>query len=67
MGLRGVVAEDLNGANAIGCEGVVNVVGEVLTDRPGREGKAGSPFADQVFDVGDAIVAGTREVFDELL
>jgi len=66
VGFGGVAAEEFDGLNAVGCEVVVDVVGEVLTDGYGSEGNAGSPFVDEVFDVGEAMVAGVGEVLDEL-
>ena len=44
----------------------MDVFGEVVADGGGGEGDAGSPLADEVFDVGEAVVAGVIEVGDEL-
>ena len=45
----------------------MDVVGEVVVDGGGREGDAGGPLADEIVDVGEAVVAGLDEVSGELL
>ncbi len=62
----GVLAEEFDGADAVGCEGVVNVAGEVVADGVGRNGDAGCPLFDELFDVGEAVIAGGFEVLSEL-
>ena len=52
--------------DAVRVEGVVDVVGEVVADGGGREGDAGGPLGDKVFDVGEAVGAGVVEVGSEL-
>ncbi len=44
----------------------MDVLGEVLADGGGREGDAGGPLADEVLDVGEAVIAGLVEVGGEL-
>ena len=39
-------AEELDGAEAVGIEGVVDVVGEIGADGGGTEGDAGRPLGD---------------------
>lgn len=64
--LGGVLAEELDGADAIGVESVVDVVGEVVADGFGQEREAGRPLVDEIFDVCEAVIAGECEVVDEL-
>ncbi len=65
--LCGEGAEEFDGLQAVGVEGVVDVLGEVGADGFGGEGEAGGPFVDEVFGVGEAGVAAGGEVGDELL
>ena len=66
VGFGGILAEEVDGFDAGGVEGVVDVVPEVMADGVGRERDAGGPLVDEVFDVREAVVAGTGEVFGEL-
>ena len=66
VGLSRVLAEYLDGADAVGVENVVNIRGEILADGDGRDGDSRGPLCDQVFDVEEAVVAGGFEVFSEL-
>ena len=43
----------------------MNVLGEIAVDGGGREVDARGPFDDQVVDVGEAVVAGAVEIFDQ--
>jgi len=62
----GEVAEGGDAADAVGVEGVVDVLGEVVADGGGWERDARGPLADEVFGVGEAVLAGGVEVGDEL-
>jgi len=62
----GVTPEVLDSSDAVGCEAVVDVVGEVFADGLGSKGDTWSPLADEVVDMGQAMIAGGCEVFDEL-
>lgn len=64
--LGGVLAEEFYGADAVGVECVVDVVGEVVTYGLGEEREARGPLADDVFNVGEAVIAREGEVFGEL-
>ncbi len=66
VGFGGVLAEEIDGLDAGGVESVVDVVGEVVADGRGWDGDAWGPLMDEVFDVGEAVVAGVGEVFGEL-
>jgi len=48
---RGVLAEEFDGANAVGVENVVDVIGEVVTDGGRWKGDAWRPLFDEIFDV----------------
>ena len=56
----------MDGAETGLVEVVVDVVGEVVADGFGRDGDAGGPLADEIGDVGEAVIAGEIEVVDEL-
>ena len=62
----GVLAEDFDGADAVGVENVVDVSGEVVADSGGRDGDAGGPLLDDLLDVSEAVVAGGSEIVGEL-
>ena len=62
----GVLPEEFDGADAVGVEAVVDVVGEVVADGRGWDGDAGGPLGDELIDVGEAVGAGVVEVFGEL-
>ncbi len=64
--LGGVLAKELDGADAVFGEVVVDVAGEVMVDGSGGQGDAESPGADEGFDVGLTVDAGLVEVFSEL-
>ena len=66
VGFDGEAAEEDDGVEAVGREGVVDVVGQVVADGFGWEGDAWGPLGRRVFDVGEAMVAGLLEVGDEL-
>ena len=55
--LGGVLAEQFDGANAVRIEMVVNVLGEVMTNGCGRDRNARCPFFDEIFYVGEAVIA----------
>lgn len=59
-------AEELDGKEAVGVQGVVNIAGEVGADGFGADGDAGSPVGDDLVDVGEAGIAAGVEVGDEL-
>jgi len=65
-GFSSVSAEELNGLEAGLVEDVVNVLGEVVADGGGWDGDARCPLVDEVFDVGEAVVAGVGEILGEL-
>ena len=48
----GVLAEEFDGADAVGVEEVVDVVGEVVADGCGWDGDAGGPLGYELIDVG---------------
>jgi hypothetical protein len=56
-GLGGVLTEELDGADAIGVENVVDVGGKVVADSGGGNGDAGGPLLDDLFDVEKTVVA----------
>ncbi len=62
----GELAEEGDGLEARGIEGVVDVGGEIGADGFGWEGKAVGPLPDEVFDVLEAVVAGELKVLGEL-
>ena len=64
--LRGEGAEVLDGTEAVGVKGVVDVLSEVGADAVGGDGDAGCPLADESFDVGETGVAAGSEVGSEL-
>ena len=55
----GEAAEEFDGAEAVGVEGVVDVVGQIGADRVGGEVEAGRPFGDELVDVGKPGVAAS--------
>ena len=61
-----ILAEEFDGADAVGVEDVVDVVGEVVADGGGGDGDAGGPLFDEIFDVEKTVVARGFEVLDEL-
>ena len=62
----GVSAEEFDGADAVGVEGVVDVVGEVAADDGGGEGDARGPVLDEILDMQEAVITGVLEVLGEL-
>ena len=66
VGFVGVLAEEVDGLDAGGVKGVMDVVSAVVADGRGWEGDAWGPLVDEVFDVGETVVAGVGEVFGEL-
>ena len=62
----GVLAEELDGTDAVGVEFVVDVESQVVADSVGGDWETGCPLLDEVFDVSEAVVAGEGEVLDEL-
>lgn len=65
-GFGGEMAEGFDGLDAGGVEGVVDVAGEVVVDGGGGDGDAGGPLADEIVDMGEAVVAGGLEVGGDL-
>ena len=65
-GFGGVAAEELDGGDAVGREGVVDVAGEVVADGLRWDGDARGPFGDKLVDVGEAVIAGELKVCGEL-
>src|SRR5271163_2719868 len=61
-----ILAEDFDGADAVGVENVVDVVGEVVSDGGGGDGDAGGPLFDELFDVEKAMIARGFQVFGKL-
>ena len=43
----------------------MDVLGEVVADGGGRNRDARGPLPDEVFDVGEAVITGVGEVFDQ--
>ena len=66
VGFGGVLAEELDGAEAVGVEDVVNIRGEIVADSGGWDSDSRSPLFDQPLDIEKAVVAGGFEVFGEL-
>lgn len=66
INLGGVLTEEFDGTDAVDVEVVVDVAGEVEADGGGRDGDSGGPLFDELFDVGEAVIAGGVEVFGEL-
>ena len=66
VGFGGVLAEELDGADAVGVQDVVDVMGEVMADGGGRDGDARRPLFDEVLDVKKAVIARGFEVFGQL-
>ncbi len=64
--LGGVLAKQLDGADAVFVEVVVDILREVFADGCGREVDARGPLVDEVFDVSEAVVAGLVEVGGDL-
>ena len=62
----GVLAEELDGADAVGVEDVMDVMGEIVPNGRGWDGDTRCPLFDEGFDVKQAVVAGGFEVFGEL-
>jgi len=62
-----VLAEELDGADAVGVEEVMDVACEVVAYGRGGDGDARGPLLDEVFDVREAVIAGAFEVFGELV
>ena len=62
----GVLAEDLDGANAVSVEDVMDVIGEIVTDGGRWKSDARGPLGDQIFDIQEAVIARGFEIFDEL-
>ena len=60
------MAEEIDGAEAGSVEKVMDIAGEIEADGLGRESNAGGPVPDEIFDVGEAMVAGELEVEREL-
>jgi hypothetical protein len=58
-------AEVLDGAEAVGVERVVDVLGEVGADDVSGDGDARCPLADEGVDVGEAGVAAGDEISGE--
>jgi len=50
-GFGGVLAKKIDGADAVGVEDIVNVVGEVVADCGGRKCDARGPLFDERLDV----------------
>ena len=65
IGFGGVSAKERDGGDAVGGEGVGDVVGQVMADGGGRQGDARSPLFDEGVDVGEAVVAAILEIVDE--
>src|SRR5258705_4038144 len=61
----GVLPEQLDGADAVGIEDVMNIRGEVMADGGGWDRDAGGPLLDEIFDVEKAVVTRGFEVFGE--
>ncbi len=53
----GELAEELDGADAVGVEDVVNVRGEIVPDGGGRDRDAWGPVFDELFDIEEAVIA----------
>ncbi len=64
--LRCVLAKEMDGAEAIVVEQVVDISCEVAADGFGCDGDAWTPLLDEIFDVGEAVVAGELEILREL-
>jgi hypothetical protein len=62
----GVLAEDLDGANAVSVEDVMDVIGEIATDCGRWKGDARGPLGDQIFDIQEAVIARGFEILNEL-
>jgi hypothetical protein len=60
------LAEELDGAGAVGVEDVVDVGAEVVADGGWWDGDARCPLFDEVVDVEEAVVARGLEVVGEL-
>ena len=56
-GFSGVLAEELDGADAVCVEDIVDVVGEIVADGGGRKRDAWGPLFDEGLDVEEAVVA----------
>ena len=65
--LCGQGAEELDGTEAVGVQGVVDVAGEVGADGFRADGDAGCPVGDELVDVCKAGVAAGGEIGDELV
>jgi hypothetical protein len=51
------LTEELDGADAIGFEGVVDVAGEVVADSGRGDVDARCPLVDEIFDVLETVIA----------
>ena len=60
-------AEELDGAEAVGIQSVVDVLCEIGADGLGADGEARRPLGDELLGVGEAGFAAGGEVSDELL
>src|ERR1700761_6771730 len=61
----GILPEQLDRADAIGVEDVMNIRGEVMADGGGRDRDAGGPLLDEIFDVEKPMVTRGFEVLGE--
>ena len=62
----GVLTKDLDGANAVSVEDVMDVIGEIVTDGGGWKGDARCPLGDEIFDIQEAVIARGLEILNQL-
>ena len=53
----GELAEEFDGADAVGVEDVVDVIGEVMANGGWRDGDARGPLFDEFLDVEETVIA----------
>src|ERR1700735_4661250 len=62
----GVLTKDLDGANAVSVEDVMDVIGEIVTDGGRWKSDARGPLGDQIFDIQEAVIARGFEILNQL-